>query len=73
MVSPIIQRIAKEYSGRLLTVKIDTDRKKNFAVQYNIKGVPTVIMFFQGKELMRLTGAHPYDTIKSNIELFWPE
>jgi thioredoxin 1 len=73
MVSSLIRRIAKEYSGKLLTVKIDIDRKKNLAVQYDVKGVPTIVMFFKGKELMRLTGAHPYDTIKSNIELFWPE
>jgi thioredoxin 1 len=73
MVSPVIKRIAKEYSGKLLTIKIDIDRKKNLALQHTIKGVPSIVMFFKGKELMRLTGAHPYDTIKSNIELFWPE
>lgn len=73
MVSPVIRKIAKEYSGKLLTVKIDIDRKKDLAVQHDVMSVPTIAMFFKGKELMRLTGAHPYDTIKSNIELFWPE
>ncbi|MBN2533563.1 MAG: thioredoxin [Spirochaetales bacterium] len=73
MVSPVIRKIAKEYSGKLITVKIDIDRKKNLAAQYNVQAVPTIIMFFKGNELMRLTGSHPYDTIKSNIELFWPE
>jgi thioredoxin 1 len=70
---PAIKRIAKEYSGRLLTVKIDIDIKKEVAGQFNIQSVPTIMMFFKGKELLRLTGAHPYETIKSNIELFWPE
>ncbi|MBN1697329.1 MAG: thioredoxin [Spirochaetales bacterium] len=73
MVSPVIQRIAKEYSGKLLTIKIDIDRKKDIALHYGINSVPTIMMFFQGKELMRLQGARPYDSIKSNIELFWPE
>jgi len=73
MVSPVIQRIAKDYSGKLLTIKIDIDRKKDIAIRYSINSVPTIMMFFQGKELMRLQGAHPYDSIKSNIELFWPE
>ena len=73
MVAPTIKRIAKEYSGKLLTIKIDIDRKKKLAVKYNVMSVPTIIMFFKDKELMRLKGAQPYDTIKSNIELFWPE
>jgi thioredoxin 1 len=73
MVSPLIKRIAQEYSGKLLTIKINIDNKQHIAVRYNINSVPTIMMFFKGKELMRLQGAHPYDTIKSNIELFWPE
>ena len=73
MVSPVIKRIAKEYSSKLLTIKIDIDKKKQIANKHNIMSVPTIVMFYKNKELMRLTGAHPYDTIKSNIELFWPE
>ena len=73
MVSPVIKRIAKEYSSRLLTIKIDIDKRKRIADKHNIMSVPTIVMFYKNKELMRLTGAHPYDTIKSNIELFWPE
>jgi len=73
MVSPVIKRIAKEYSSKLLTIKIDIDKRKQIAHKHNIMSVPTIVMFYKNKELMRLTGAHPYDTIKSNIELFWPE
>ena len=73
MVSTVIRRIAKEYSGKLLTIKIDIDKKQNLAAQYKVMSVPTIMMFFKSKELMRLTGAYPYDKIKADIELSWPE
>jgi thioredoxin 1 len=73
IVSPTIKRIAREYKGRLLTIKIDIDKKQQIATQYNVMSVPTIVMFFKAKELMRLVGAHPYEKIKSEIDLFWPE
>ncbi|MBN2441203.1 MAG: thioredoxin [Spirochaetales bacterium] len=73
IVSPIIKRIAREYSHKLLTIKINIDNRKNLAQQYNIMSIPTIVMFYKSKELMRLVGSHPYDKIKSNIELFWPD
>ncbi|MEI6876542.1 MAG: thioredoxin domain-containing protein, partial [Spirochaetota bacterium] len=45
MVSPAIQRLAVENKERFLTVKIDTDKKQALARQYEITGIPTIMLF----------------------------
>ena len=67
MVSPIIQKLAKEFSGRMTTIKINTDRKQEIAIQYQIQGIPTIMFFYKGKTLFRLVGAQSYDVIKNHI------
>ena len=55
MVSPVIQRLAGEYKGRILTVKVDTEKKQALASRWNITGIPTIMLFHKGQVLMRLT------------------
>jgi thioredoxin 1 len=72
-VSPSIGRLAHEFSGRLLTVKVNVDRKPDIAEKYEIQSIPTIILFWQGLTRMRLTGAYPYETIRQKIEENWPK
>ena len=68
MVSPNIKKIAREFKGKLLTIKVNVDRKPHIAAQYRIQSIPTIMMFHGEKILMRLTGALPYDTLKAEIQ-----
>jgi thioredoxin 1 len=68
MVSPIIQRIALEFKGRLVTVKVNVDKKPHIASKYQISSIPTIMMFKKGEIVMRLTGALPYEALKSEVE-----
>jgi thioredoxin 1 len=68
MVSPSIQRLAAEYKGRILTVKVDTDAKPALAARWNISGIPTIMLFHKGKVLMRLGGALPYAGLKAELD-----
>ena len=72
MVSPAIQRLAVENKDRFVTVKINTDKRQALASRYNITGIPTIILFHKGRELMRLSGAHPYESLKARIEVALP-
>ncbi len=67
MVSPAIKKIAKEFKGRLLTVKVNVDQKQHLAAQYQTSSIPTIMMFHKGETIMRLTGALPYESLKSEI------
>lgn len=68
MVSPTIQRLAIEYKGRILTVKVDTDRKQDLARRYDISSIPTIMLFYKGRVLMRLAGAQPYASLKQELD-----
>ena len=72
LVTPSIERLAVEYSGKLLTVKVNVDRKPLVAQAYSVQGIPTIMLFWKGEPRMRLTGAYPYEAIKQNIEENWP-
>jgi thioredoxin len=68
IVSPLIQRIAKEYAGRLVAVKVNVDLKQDIAMKYDVQAIPTIMMFSKGAAVMRLQGAYPYEALKSNID-----
>lgn len=72
MVSPVIKQIAGEYKGKMLTIKIDTDKKQAIAAKYQITSIPTIMLFYKEKPLMRLQGAQPYEAIKDGIDSNWP-
>lgn len=68
MISPSIQKIAGEYKGRLLTIKVNVDEKPHVAHQYQIRSIPTVMMFHHGEPIMRVAGALPYESLKAQID-----
>jgi thioredoxin 1 len=69
-VSPAIQKIAAEFKGRLLTVKVNVDQKPHVAGKYQISSIPTIMMFDKGQVRMRLTGALPYNALKAEIQKY---
>lgn len=54
--SPILTQIAAEFGDRLRVIKIDVDKNPMIASKYNIQGVPTVIIFKNGKLVWRQSG-----------------
>ena len=72
MVSPVVQKIAQEYSGQMTTIKINVDKKPQIAAQYNIRSIPTIMMFWNGQPIMQAVGAQSYDQIKHQIDTHWP-
>lgn len=71
-VSPIVEQIAKEFSGRLLTVKVNIDQKQHIALRYQIGSIPTVMMFWKGQPVMRIIGVQSFEQIKQQIKAQWP-
>ena len=71
-VGPIIGQIAREYTDRLITVKVNIDRKQQIALHYQIESIPTIMLFYNSTIIMRLLGAMPYAEIKKQIDANWP-
>ncbi|MDC0160439.1 thioredoxin [Gemmatimonadales bacterium] len=59
MVAPLLDEIANREVGRMLVVKIDTDRAPDVAAKYEIRSIPTLIMFQNGDEVERSLGFEP--------------
>ena len=59
MMAPYVDEIAREKQGVALVAKLDTDRAQQTSTQFNIRSIPTSIVFKRGKEVARQTGAVP--------------
>ncbi len=54
--SPIIDDVAKQVQGKARVLKIDVDKNPMAAASYQVKGVPTLILFKNGKQLWKQSG-----------------
>ena len=59
MVAPLVDELAREHVGRLLVVKVDTDHAQQVSMTYQIRGIPTLILFKDGQEAGRSVGFEP--------------
>lgn len=55
--APELKRFAQDYKGEVRVLKVDIDKNRETATQFNIQGVPTLILFKKGKVLWRQSGA----------------
>ena len=59
MVAPLIDEIAHQQIGKMLVVKVDTDHAQDVAMKYEIRSIPTLIIFRDGDEVERSLGFEP--------------
>jgi thioredoxin 2 len=64
IMAPSVDQLAAENQGKLLVAKLDTDRAPRTAQSFDIRGIPTVIVFRGGKEAGRSSGAMPFPALK---------
>jgi thioredoxin 1 len=67
MMAPALQAFAQEQAGKLKVIKVDVDKNPAAAAQFQISGVPTLILFHQGKMLWRKSGALPLHLLNQEI------
>jgi thioredoxin len=63
MLDPIVKQIASDWTGKIKVVKLDVDDNPELAMQYQVMGVPTLMLFVNGKPAQRVTGYQPKDRI----------
>ncbi len=68
MVGPIVEELAVQYAGRLKVAKVNTDHNQGVAASLRIQGIPTLIVFRDGKEVDRVVGALPKPALEQRIE-----
>lgn len=66
--APKLDEIAGELNGSAKIVKVDIDANPDTPTQYGVRGIPTMILFKDGKEVDRLIGNQPKDAILSLLK-----
>jgi thioredoxin 1 len=56
MLSPILKQVKDELGEGVIIIKIDVDKNQKIANKYGIRGVPTMLLFKNGKQLWRQSG-----------------
>jgi len=67
-ISPIIEELAKEFTGRVKVTKLNVDESPATPSQYGVRGIPTLILFKGGKILDQIIGAVPKARLIAMIE-----
>ncbi|KPK60948.1 MAG: thioredoxin [Gemmatimonas sp. SG8_38_2] len=64
IMAPVLDDFAHSHTGRVLVAKLDTDANPQTSQQYEIRGIPTLIVFKDGREAGRRTGAVPREELE---------
>jgi thioredoxin 1 len=70
MVAPTLEKLAREFSGKLLVAKVNTDENPEWAGRYGVQGIPTMLMITNGKVIHRQVGALPEPLLREVVTQF---
>jgi len=68
MLSPVIDELAVKFEGAALVARIDVNANPTVARQYGIQGVPTLLLFREGKLMKRMAGVLSGDEIERSLK-----
>lgn len=69
-VAPTLDKLAKEYAGKMLVAKVNTDDNPEWAMKYGVQGIPTMLFVANGKVIHRQTGALPEGMLRDVVAQF---
>jgi len=70
MVAPVLDKLAKEYAGKVLIAKVNTDENPEWAMKYGVQGIPTMLFILNGKVIHRQVGALPEPMLRDLVAQF---
>lgn len=68
MVSPALERLAREMAGRIKLVKVNVDAALGVAARFAVQGIPTLLLVRRGEVVGRQTGAQPEPALRAWLE-----
>ena len=68
MLEPIFEEVAKQYGDKVKFAKLNVDEHPRIAQQYGVTGIPTLILFWQGREIDRVIGFLPKQDLQNFID-----
>ncbi len=68
MMAPVINEVAEELNGNAFVGKLDVEHYQSVASKYNIRNIPTMLLFNNGREINRFVGAKSKDFLIKQIQ-----
>ena len=68
IIAPIVEELANEMDGKVKFAKLDVDTNPKTATNYGIRGIPTMLIFNDGKPVDQVVGAVTKSVLKSRID-----
>ncbi|MGH9430869.1 MAG: thioredoxin [Terriglobia bacterium] len=68
MIAPSVEAVAEQFAGKALVVKVNVDDNQGIAGRYNIRGIPTLLLFKDGQVREQIVGATSQDNIAKMVE-----
>lgn len=65
--APILEDLARKLGDKARIIKVDVDRNPQAAMKYDVKGVPTLLIFLKGKVLWRGSGVRQADELEARL------
>ena len=68
MLDPIVKQLAQDWDSQVKVVKLDVDTNPDLAIQYQVMGVPTLMLFKGGQAVERVSGYQPKDRLEKKFK-----
>jgi thioredoxin 2 len=68
MVSPVLDKLARERPGRIKLVKVDVDKAPGLSRRFNVQAIPTLMVLVDGRIAARQAGAAPAEVLRSWLD-----
>lgn len=72
MVAPIIEQLAEEYQGKVKVAKVNVDDSPQTAMRYNVRSIPSILFFKDGRHVDTAVGARPKPDLVARIQQHLP-
>lgn len=67
MIAPSLEQLAQQYAGKATITKLDVDANTRTAMRFNVRSIPTLMFFKDGKHVDTVVGAVPKTTLEAKI------
>jgi len=67
MMAPVFEKLSAQYEGKVKFLKVDVDSNPDLAGKFRVMGIPTLSIVHHGKEIERIVGFVPENTLKQKI------
>ena len=68
IVAPVLDQLAQQYAGKAKVAKLDVDNNQRTAMRFNVRSIPSILFFKDGKHVDTVVGALPKASIESKIQ-----